>query len=121
MGLEEQTEMDVGPDTQVFSMELGGGAAPAAAPAAAPVAPAAAAAAAAPAAAAESGRIVPLKGWHRGMAKHMVVQPGDTIKFTHFETVNFDNIKSTAKAAGVTPAAVLVKNLGETVKAQNLN
>ena len=117
--VKEQDEMDVSPDTKFFTMEVGGGApaaAPAAAAAAAPVAAAAATAASTP-----GVRETPMKGVAAAMVKAMTQQPGDTVTFSQFDSMDFNKVRAVAKEHGVTPPIVMVKHLGETLKKLDLN
>jgi pyruvate/2-oxoglutarate dehydrogenase complex dihydrolipoamide acyltransferase (E2) component len=70
---------------------------------------------------ANGNRYVPLDGAGRGMVKAMTIKPDDTRTFNQFLNVDFDKVRATAKAASVTPTIVIVKHLGETVKAMGIN
>lgn len=53
------------------------------------------------------------------MVKAMTIQPTDTRTFNQFDSVNFDEVRATGKAAGVTPPVTMMKALA--VAAEKLN
>lgn len=115
--VEEQAEMDVTPDTEIFQMEKGAGAS--ASQTSAP------AAATKPVAEDHSGdngdRNVTLSRVELAMVKAMTIDPTDTRTFNQFDSLDFSKVRSVAKEAGVTPPIVMVKHLGEAVAKLDLN
>lgn len=117
----EQDEMDVDTSTKIFTLEERSGEAPVPAAGPSKTEPKKAKGKPQPYEDADGNKHVPLDGAGRGMVKAMTVKPDDTRTFNQFLNIDFDKVRTTAKAAGVTPTIAMVKHLGLTVEEMGLN